>query len=64
MTGPRQSFLVHVHAAEKGVLVLNIATRERVRVDGLPAIGPQIDRWLGAADGRPADSVGDERERT
>jgi hypothetical protein len=49
MTGPRQSFLVHVHAAGGTVLVLNVATRERVRVDGLPAIGAQIDRWLDAA---------------
>lgn len=41
----RYSFVIQVHPG--GVSTLeNLATRERVKIDGLETVGPQIERWL------------------
>jgi hypothetical protein len=41
----RYSFVIQVHPG--GVSTLeNLATRERVKIDGLETVGSQIERWL------------------
>ena len=41
----RYSFVIQVHPG--GVSTLeNLATRERVKIDGFDTVGPQIERWL------------------
>lgn len=41
----RYSFVIQVHPG--GVSTLeNLATRERVKIDGLETVGAQIERWL------------------
>jgi hypothetical protein len=41
----RYSFVVQVHPG--GVSTLeNLATRERVKIDGFETVGLQIERWL------------------
>ena len=41
----RYSFVIQVHPG--GVSTLeNLATRERVKIDGFETVGLQIERWL------------------
>jgi hypothetical protein len=41
----RYTFVVQIHP--EGISTLeNLSTQERVRLDELDAVGPQIERWL------------------
>ncbi len=46
----RYTFVVQVHP--EGISTLeNLSTQERVRLDELAAVGPQIERWLAEVPG-------------
>lgn len=46
MLQSRRSFLVHVLATDDAVVVENLLTRERARVDSLDHVGERIRGWL------------------
>jgi hypothetical protein len=41
----RYTFVVHAYPGGASMLE-NLSTHERIRVSDLPAVGPQIERWL------------------
>jgi hypothetical protein len=46
----RYTFVVQVHP--EGISTLeNLSTHQRIRLEKLAAVGPQIERWLGEAPG-------------
>jgi hypothetical protein len=46
MLQSRRSFLVHVLSIDDAVVVENLLTRERARVDSLDHVGDRIRSWL------------------
>jgi hypothetical protein len=43
---PRAAFLLSVHGPGEPLVLENLRTRERTRINDLAEIPPQIERWL------------------